>query len=138
MALTITDVAKSAADVGINGVTLANGASVTGNELDRGADTAVETTTGLLTITGFAAAPDSDGYMTVKLHPLDDTGGTLFDDGIGAAVVPVDADATYNAEVQLTWPPGCRYVKAVVGNHSGQNTDANAVSLELRWQAVSV
>ena len=137
MALKITDVAKSAVEVGIDTVTINNAAEATGTELDRGADVAVEGVTALLTVTGFAAAPSASGYMTVKLCPLDASSGTLFDDGIGAAVVPVAADALYNAAVTLTWPAGARYVKAIVKNVSGQNTDADAVSLELRWQAVT-
>lgn len=138
MAVTITDISKTAAQVGIDAVTIDNGATAVGAEIDRGADVAVEGVTALLTVTGFAAAPSASGYMTVKLCPLDDSGGVLFDDSIGAAVVPVSADALYNAAVTLTWPAGCRYAKAVVGNASGQNTDADAVSLELRWQAVGV
>ena len=137
MALKITDVAKSAAEVGIDAVTIDNGATAVGAELDRGENVAVEGVTALLTVTGFAAAPSAGGYMSVRLAPLDGTGGTLFDDGIGAAVVPVAADALYNAAVTLTWPAGARYVKAIVKNVSGQNTDADAVSLELRWQAVT-
>jgi hypothetical protein len=137
MALTITDVEKTAADVGIDGVTINSGAETTGSELDRGENAAVETVTGLLTVT-FAAAPDDGGYMTVRLEPLDGTGGTLFDDGIGAAIVPVEAAQQYQADVQLAWPAGARYVKSVVGNEASENTDADSVSLELRWQAVTV
>ena len=138
MAATITDVEKTAAQVGIDTVTVNDGAEATGSELDRGENTDVGIVTALLTVTGFAAAPDSGGYMTVYLAPLDGTGGTLFDDVTGPAVVPVTADALYNAPVQLAWPAGVRYAKAIVGNESGQNTDADAVSLELRWQAVTV
>ena len=138
MALKITDVAKSAAEVGIDAVTIDNGATAVGAELDRGENTDVGTITALLTVTGFAAAPDSGGYMTVYLAPLDGASGTLFDDVTGPAIVPVTADALYNAPVQIAWPAGCRYAKAIVGNKSGQNTDADAVSLELRWQAVTV
>lgn len=138
MALKITDVAKSAAEVGIDAVTIDNGATAVGAELDRGENVAVEGVTALLTVTGFAAAPSAGGYMSVRLAPLDGTGGTLFDDQTNVGVVPVTADALYNAPVPLAWPAGCRYVKAIVKNASGQNTDADAVSLELRWQAVTV
>lgn len=138
MAVTITDVEKTAAQVGIDTVTINNAAEATGSELDRGANTEVGEVTALLTVTGFAAAPSTGGYMTVRLAPLDGTGGTLFDDQTNVGVVPVTADALYNAPVPLAWPAGCRYVKAIVKNMSGQNTDADAVSLELRWQAVTV
>lgn len=137
MALKITDVAKSAAEVGIDAVTIDNGATAVGAELDRGENVAVEGVTALLTVTGFAGTPASGGYMAVSLYPLDASGGVLFDDGIGAAVVPVGSTARHDAAVQLTWPPGCRYAKAVVGNNSGQATATDAVSLELRWQAVA-
>lgn len=59
MALKITDVAKSAAEVGIDAVTIDNGAEATGSELDRGANTEVGEVTALLTVTGFAAAPSA-------------------------------------------------------------------------------
>jgi len=138
MPTALTDVTKTAAQVGIDTVTVNDGAEATGSELDRGADTDVGIVTALLTVTGFAAAPDTGGYMTVYLAPLSGPGGTLFDDVVAPAVVPVTGDALYNAPVQLAWPAGCRYAKAIVGNESGQNTDADAVSLELRWQAVTV
>ena len=134
----ILDVIKSAAQTGIDGVTLADGARVVGNTLDRGKDTAVGPVTGLLTVTGFAAAPAASGYMAVRLCPLSASGDVLYDDGIGAAVVPVSGTARHDAAVQLSWPPGCRYAKAIVGNKSGQATATDAVSLELRWQAVTV
>lgn len=138
MAITITDVTKTAAQVGIDTVTINNAAEQAGSELDRGENTEVGIVTALLTVTGFAAAPPEGGYMTVRIAPLDGTGGTLFDDQTDVAVVPVTADALYNAPVQLAWPAGVRYAKAIVKNVSGQNTDADAVSLELRWQAVTV
>jgi len=135
MAAAITDVEKTAADVGIDTVTINDDASTTGSELDRGADTDVMPVTVLLTITGFAAAPDAGGYMKVALAPLDGTGGILFDDTLGDAIVPVTADALYKVPVSLTWYAGCRYAKVIVTNKSGQNTDASAVSAEMRWQA---
>lgn len=137
MAATITDVSKDASAVGINGVSITNGANATGNELDRGIDTQVGEVTALLSVTGFVADPNDDGYMTVALAPLDGTGGTLYDDVVAPAVVPVDADALYQVPVMLVWPAGAQYAKVVVGNQSGQDTDANAVSVELRWQAVT-
>jgi hypothetical protein len=70
MALTITDVSKSAAEVGIAAVTIDNGATAVGAELDRGENVAVEGVTALLTVTGFAAAPSAGGYMTVRLASL--------------------------------------------------------------------
>src|SRR5690554_2632085 len=138
MALAITDVAKTSANTGIDTQTINDGAEFTGSELDRGADTAVERATGLLTITGFASAPSAGGYMTVRIAPLSGSSGTLFDDGIGAAVAPVVADALYNIPVQLTMPAGARYVQFIVGNESGQNTDADGTSLAAFWQAVTV
>ena len=126
MATAITDVTKSAADVGIDTVTIANGAE------------AVGVITALLTVTGFAAAPSAGGYMSVRLAPLNATSGTLFDDQTAPAVVPVTADALYNAPVELAWPAGYRYAKIIVKNMSGQDTDADAVSVECGWQAVTV
>ena len=138
MALAFTDTEKTAAQVGIDTVTINDDAEAEGTQLDRGENTDAGEVTGLLTVTGLAAAPDAGGYLSVRLAPLDGTGGTLFDDQIGPAIVPVAADALYNAPVTMQWPPGVRYVKAIVKNASGQNTDADAVSLELRWQAVTV
>jgi len=138
MALTFTDVEKSAAQVGIDTVTINDGAEATGSELDRGENTDAGEVTGLLTITGFAAAPDAGGYMSVRLAPLDGHGGTLFDNQTAPEVAPVDADALWNIPVTMLWPPGCRYVKPIVGDKSGQNTDADATSLELRWLATTV
>lgn len=138
MATTITDVSKSAAQVGIDTVTINNAAEAVGDELDRGANTVVGIITALLTVTGFAAPPSAGGYMTVRLAPLNATGGTLFDDQTAPAVVPVTADALYNAPVELAWPAGYRYAKIIVTNMSGQNTDADAVSVECGWQAVTV
>lgn len=138
MATMITDVTKSAADVGIDTVTIANGVEAVGNELDRGENTMVGIITALLTVTGFAAAPSAGGYMSVRLAPLNATGGTLFDDQTASAVVPVTTDALYNAPVELAWPAGYRYAKIIVKNASGQDTDADAVSVECGWQAVTV
>lgn len=138
MALAITDVQKAAADTGINAATINNAAVLAGNELDRGANTEVGEVTTLLTIMGFASTPAAGGYVTVALAPLDGTGGTLFSNVVAPAVCPVTADALYVFPVTLLWPPGARYVKPIVGNASGQNTDANAVSLQLLWQAVTV
>ena len=139
MAVTITDVIlASVADLAIDTVTINAAASVTSSELDRAANTQVGPVTGLLTVTGFAAAPAAGGYMAVYLVPLSATGGTLFSDATGPAVVPVIADALYNAPITLQWPPGARYCKAMVFNKSSQNTDANAVTLVLMYQAVTV
>lgn len=138
MAATITDTIVSAVTLGLNGVTINAAASATSNEIDRGANTDVGEATVLLTVTGFAAAPAAGGYMAVYLVPLSGTGGTLFDDATGPGVVPVTADAQYDAPVYLAWPPGCRYAKLVITNKSSQNTDANAVTATLLYQAVTV
>ena len=138
MAVTITDTTQSAATLSMATATIQSSATLTSEEIDRGANTQVSPVTGLLTVTGFAAAPAAGGYMAVYIVPLSGTGGTLFSDATGPAVVPVTADALYNAPVTLQWPPGARYAKAIVGNKSSQNTDANAVSLTLMYQAVTV
>jgi len=134
--LQITDVTKTPTQVGIDTQDITAGSTVTGAELDRGADTAVEGVTALLTVTSYAAAPNATGYMRIALMPLDATGGTLFDDGIGVAVVPMNVNQRYDCAVQLTWPAGVRYLKVVLKNNTGQT--ANDVSVALRWQAVTV
>ena len=138
MALTFTDVNKSAADLSFDTVTINSAATQDSAEVDRGANTSVDDIVVLLTVTGFAAALTAGGYMKVSLVPLSGTGGTEYNDGPGGVVLPVTADALYDMPATLELPPGVRYFKIRVTNSSGQNTDANAVSLLLRYQAVTV
>ena len=138
MALTFTDVAKSISDLSFDTITINNAASQDSAEIDFGANTYVGEITALLTVTGFAAAPSAGGYMLVQIIPLSGTGGTEYNDGPGGVVIPVKADALYDAPAILLRPPGCRYAKLRVTNASGQNTDADAASLSAKWLAVTV
>ena len=136
MALTFTDVAKSISDLSFDTVTINNAASQDSAEIDFGANTYVGEITALLTVTGFAAAPSAGGYMLVKIIPLSGTGGTEYNDGPGGVVIPV-TDALYDAPAHLSLPSGCRYFKIRVTNSTSQDTDADAVSILAKWQAVT-
>ena len=136
MALTFTDVNKSASDLSFDTVTIAAAATQDSAEVDRGANTSVDDVVVLLTVTGFAAALTAGGYMKVSLVPLSGTGGTEYNDGPGGVVIPV-TDALYDAPAHLSLPSGCRYFKIRVTNSTSQNTDANAVSILAKWQAVT-
>jgi len=135
---TITDVTVSAAELSLDGVTINNSTSVTSEEINRGANTSVSEITVLVTITGFASDPDSGGYISVYLAPLNDTGAILYDDVTGPEVIPVDANALYNAPVSLSWKSGIQYAKLVIENHSGQNTDTNGVTVIAKYQSITV
>jgi len=138
MALTFTDTAKSTSDLSFDTVTINDDATQDSAEIDSGANTYVGDLTALLTVTGFAAAPDAGGYMKVVMIPLSGTGGTEYNDGPGGIVLPVTADALYDMPAILLRPPGTRYIKLRVTNVSGQNTDADAASLSAKWLAVTV
>ena len=137
MALTFTDVNKSASDLSFDTVTINAAATQDSAEVDRGASTSVDDIVVLLTVTGFAAAPAAGGYMKVSLVPLSGTGGTEYNDGPGGVVIPCTADALYDAPAHLSLPSGCRYFKIRVKNSTSQNTDADAVSILAKWQAVT-
>ena len=138
MALAITDVEVDAATMVIDTVTINAAASVDSAEVDRGANAAVDGVTALLTVTGFAAAPAAGGYMKVQLIPLNTTAGTEYNDGPGGYVAPVTADALYDIPAPLDLPDGIRYFKIRVTNVTSQNTDADAVSVILKYQKVTV
>ena len=131
------DVLKSAAEMGINAVTINAGASVDSTQLDRGENLIVDAVTVLLKVTGLAAACLDGGYFKVSMIPLDGTGGTEYNDGPGGIVLPI-TDALYDMPATLALPPGVRFFKIRVTNVTSQNTDANAVSAKGRWSAVTL
>jgi hypothetical protein len=137
MAFNIVDVTKSSSDLKIDGITVTSGASEESEEIDRGEDVFVETVMLLLHIASWDSAPDSGGYFTAYIAPLDDREGDLYDDVTGRAIINTNENSAYYAKVPLTWPAGCQYAQLVIENNAGVDTGTNAVSAIMKWQAIT-
>jgi hypothetical protein len=112
----------------IDGATVNNGATGASAEQDMGADTVVDGLTAYVSVSGFAATPDGNDRMLLRIVPHHTSAGTDYDDQGWERVISVTADQAYDV---ATWFPQRipRYFDVHLENDSGQNTDANGVSV---------
>ena len=87
-------------------------------------------------VTGYAAAPEGNKRLIVKIAPVHTKSGDAFSDGAASYPCTVTADQAY----RFAWPVASlpRYFKVLVTNDTDQNTDANAVTVKIEYTEESV
>jgi len=132
MALTIN---RAALLTPCNAQTINTTATYTSAEVDLGDDRLIENIWLYAEVTGYAAAPEGNKRLTVKIAPVHTKGGDAFSDGAPTYLGTVTADQAY----RFAWPVASlpRYFKVLVTNDTDQNTDANAVTVKIEYTEVT-
>ena len=110
-------------------------ATFTSPEQDIGDDTIAEQIWMYVDVAGFAAAPAGNKLITVKIAAVHTASGTVYSDACATYYFAVAADQAYAFSTPLLSLP--RYFKVLVLNDTSQNTDADAVSVRIEYQAVT-
>lgn len=119
-----------------NAQTINSTATYTSAEQDLGDDRDIVNIWMYAEVTGYAAAPVGNKWLTVKIAPVHTKSGDAFADGGATYLFTVTADQAY----RFAWPLASlpRFFKVLVKNDTDQDTDANAVSVWIEYTEVTV
>lgn len=116
-------------------VTINSAATSSSLEVDIGDNTLADQIWVYLKVAGFAAAPAGNEQMKIHITPSHTSGGDVFDDDPADYIFSVTADAEYLFSAPVLSLP--RYFVVSVENDTAQNTDADAVSCWIEYQAIT-